>query len=86
MGWECLTQTTLPSGEIVSHYREDSRIKTARVGGYQIDTASGNDGRWSLLLKYKDGELYLVAICKPAIPFDTEENLLKRLPLLVLFS
>jgi hypothetical protein len=86
----CPEIITLPGGKILNHYREFQGTKQVRmiVPPYRVLTESGCS-KVSLQSRYKTGSqgYYFKTILKiPILHPDSQENLLKRIKLLMLLS
>lgn len=81
----------LPTGRIFNHYREhykDGQLVIQRIFAmpYRIITKRG-ESQISVLSKYRSGAPYFKTMLKvPAVHADLEENIIKRVKLLLLFS
>lgn len=87
----CPEVIKLPSGRVFNHFREHYKtgklvVQRIFVLPYRIIT-KGDMSQISVLSQYRSGAPYFKTMLKvPVIHADTEENIIKRVKLLLLFS
>jgi hypothetical protein len=89
-GYDCPTQTNFPPGAPMSHYMlrgSNQENEVATLFPYRVNTWHPPQGSHSLISKWNEKEhRFISVIFTPQIKWDTEEKMLNKLAIYVLFS
>jgi hypothetical protein len=86
IGWNCPTQSEIPGNTTLSHHTIRGYNAIITLGEYRLSNWVWPDASSSSTILHHNGNIFEEVTDCMLIPLDTEEKLIKRIKILILFS